>query len=185
MSLFCNGVVAHRNSRVRSLGGDHLPGQSNHDSDDRIFHLNNPDYHKSSLLSTSTKSTTLDSPPPRSVSFPANLPGRERTESGIENNAFHKDYEDNGDKMANGSAKRSFSAGSRYKRNGGIHPMSAPRVTITAEVPNEDVFQEETENGTNNNSTSEHKLHIPSSDNDEKPDCPVTSSNNALKIAEG
>ena len=189
MSLFCNGVVAQRNnSRLRSLGSDNLPGQTDQFADESNF---SPDYHKSSLLSTSTKSTTVDSPPPRSVSFPANLPGRDRNiifepggESGIENNGYRKDNEDVTVRTPNGSSSRSFSAGSRYKRNGIIYPIIAPRVTITAEVANEKDFEEEVTENVNNNET-EHKLNVPSSDYDERTSVPVNTDNKPLTIAEG
>jgi hypothetical protein len=192
MSLFCNGVVTQRNnSRVRSLGGDHLPGQTNHDVDESNFNVNSPDYHKSSLLSTSTKSTTVDSPPPRCVSFPANLPGRDRDivfepngESGIDNSAYRKDNEDATPRMPNGNATRSFSAGSRYKRNGIIHPMNAPQVTITAEVANENDVAEDTTEYVKNNNEAAHKLHVPSNDCNERTDGPVTTANEPLTTAE-
>lgn len=191
MSLFCNGAVTPRNnSRLRSLGSDNLPGQTNRDIDDSNFNLNSPDNHKSSLLSTSTKSTTVDSPPPRCVSFPANLPGRDKNiifepggENGIENSAYRKDCEDVTLRTPNGSVIRSFSAGSRYKRNGVIHPANTPRVTITAEVVNENEPAEKpTENIDNNES--EHNLHVPSNDQDERTDGLVSAANKPL-TAEG
>ncbi len=184
MSLFCNGAVGQRNSsRIRSLGGDHLPGQINVDESKSNSNLS--DYHKSSLLSTSTKSTTVDSPPPRCVSFPANLPGRDiiaapSDEGGIENSAYRKDSEDITPRMPNGSAIRSFSAGSRHKRNGIIHPINAPRVTITAEVANESDLAEDAMEKVNNNEP-EHKLNVPLSDINERTDDPKKS----LTTAEG
>lgn len=192
MSLFCNGTVTQRNSgRLRSLGAYNLPGQTNNESNDGdSFKVNSPDYHKSSLLSTSTKSTTVDSPPPRCVSFPANLQGRDRDrniifepggESGIENTAFGQDNEDTL-RLSNGT--RSFSAGARYKRNGTIHPINAPTVTITAEVANENDRSEDTTNSVNNNEL-EHNLNVPSNARDEKTDARVTAANKPPTIAEG
>ena len=191
MSLFCNGVVTPRNnSRLRSLGSDNLPGQTNRDIDENGFNLNSPDNHKSSLLSTSTKSTTVDSPPPRSVSFPANLPGRDKhvifepaSENGVENSAYRKDCDDITPRAPNGSAIRSSSAGSRYKRNGVIHPVNAPRVTVTAEVVNENALEGKP-TGNINNSESEHNLHVPSRNHDERTDGLVSAPNQPL-TAEG
>ena len=193
MSLYCNGVITQRgNTRIRSLGGDHLPGQINHEIDESSFIANTPDYHKSSLLSTSTKSTTVDSPPPRCVSFPSSLPGRENItepieENGIQNNAYRKDSEDmtsRAPRAPNGSAIRSLSAGSRLKRNGIIYPMNAPRVTVTAEVANEnDLAEDATENV--NNNVLQHKLNVPSEEYNESTDAPVTNPNKPLTIAEG
>lgn len=188
MSLFCNGMVTQRNSsRLRSLGGYNLPVQTYNDGDNS--NVNSPDYHKSSLLSTSTKSTTVDSPPPRSVSFPANLPGRDRDrniifepggEGGKENTAFRKDKEDT-PRMSNGT--RSFSAGSRYKRNGIIHPASTPTVKITPEIANENNLAQDTTNSVNNES--EHNLNVPINERDEETDAQVTAANKPLTIAEG
>ena len=192
MSLFRNGAVTPRNnSRLRSLGSDNLPGQTNHDVDESNFNLNSPDNHKSNLLSTSTKSTTVDSPPPRCVSFPFNLPGRDKNvilgpaggENGIENSAYRKDCEDVTLRKPNGSAIRSFSAGSRYKRNVVIHPVNTPRVTITAEVVNENEPAEKPTENVNKNE-SEHNLHVPSNDHDEKTDGLVSAANRPL-TAEG
>lgn len=185
-------MAQRNNSRIRSLGGDHLPGQSNHDVDETNFSVNSPDYHKSSLLSTSTKSTIVESPPPRSVSFPANLPGRERSNAiepggggGHENSAYRQESEDGMSRLPNGSATRSFSAGSRYKRNGVIYPMNAPRVTVTADVTNQNDLSEETENNSDNNE-SEHKLNVPPGEYDEKTtNGHVTADNKPLTIPEG
>ena len=189
MSLFCNGAVTQRSStRVRSLGGDHLPGQTNHDVDDSNFGINTPDHHKSSLLSTSTKSTTVDSPPPRSVSFPNSLPGRDIItepigEHGFSNNAYRKDSEDITPQAPNGSAIRSLSAGSRFKRNGIIHPMNAPRVTVTAEVANENDLAEDASEDANND-VLQHKLNVPSCEYNESAGTSVTNPNKPLTTAE-
>lgn len=144
MSLFANGIVPNRNSRGRSLGGDHLPGSGlKQDSLDDNRH-NTGDNHKCSLLSTSTKSTTVDSPPPRCVSFPTNLKSVDKCgvfdhafRSGMDNPVFSQDTEENS-RPCNGQIPRPFSDGTRrgLKQNGTHLGFVAPRVTITIENEN-------------------------------------------------
>lgn len=146
MSLFANGIVPQRNSRIRSLGGDHLTGNINSNQESNTFNENDKsDHYKDSLLSASTKSTSLDSPPPRCVSFPTNLHGIEKDDvfehgigTGIDNPVFGNGIEAH-PLPCNGKMYRPFSSESRraMKRNGTNPVFNAPRVTITADCEND------------------------------------------------
>ncbi|XP_046842139.1 potassium voltage-gated channel subfamily C member 1-like [Xenia sp. Carnegie-2017] len=182
MSIFNGGT--YRNTNGKRSGGENnlLEEATNHKTkdDSDSSQLN----HKSSILSTSTKSTMVDSPPPRELSFIENPTVREKLitfdtgqKEGIENNAYNEECKNIPARMTNGTAYRSMSAGSRYKCNGIIHRHSAPRVMITAEVNNDNEEPIEQTSEANDNGLNE-KLNVPSSQNDERSDFSLTAIEN-------
>lgn len=182
MSIFNGGTYRNTNGK-RSGGENNLSEEvTNHKTkdDSDSSQLN----HKSSILSTSTKSTMVDSPPPRELNFIENPTVREKLitfdtgqKEGIENNAYNEECKNIPARMTNGTAYRSMSAGSRYKCNGIIHRHSAPRVMITAEVNNDNEEPIEQTSEANDNGLNE-KLNVPSSQNDERSDFSLTAIEN-------
>ena len=137
MSLFTNGVIPQRHSRVRSLGSDCLPEQQKTDDGKK----ETADDHKSSLLSTSTRSTAIDSPPPRSLSFPSNLPDIADKSAvtsvtvvgAMDNHAFNNDVGCTEYEAGEPNYHSEGSLTGTRHNYGTIQSLKTPRVTITTD----------------------------------------------------